>query len=79
MLAQHIASEDIACLRSIANIEVISPSDDQSTKDIVNLCLNKPKLRFVRLERAQLENIYNNIVIKENNSYSIINDKGNSV
>ncbi len=73
----HYSTEDIACLRSIANIEVVSPSDDQSTKDIVNLCLNTPKLRFVRLERAQLGNIYNNIVIKDNNSYSIINDKGN--
>jgi transketolase len=56
----HEPNEDIALSRSLLNIEIHSPSNESSTLNLVDLCLNIPKLRYIRLERnypKQLENV----------------------
>lgn len=47
----HEPNDDIALSRSLINIEVVSPANGKATSAIVDLCLNYPKLRYVRLER----------------------------
>jgi len=56
----HYANEDIACLRSIVGVDICSPSDEISTNYVANLCLDKPQLRYIRLERNSLETLYTN-------------------
>ena len=48
----HEPNEDIALARTLVGIEVYSPSNENSTFELVDLCLNVPKLRYVRLERS---------------------------
>lgn len=60
----HEPNEDIAYMRSINGIEICSPSNTQSTKDLVKLTYNNPKLRYIRLERnhaKQMETYVSNI------------------
>jgi transketolase len=47
----HQPNEDIALSRSLLNIEVHSPSNESSALNLVNLCLESPKLRYIRFER----------------------------
>jgi transketolase len=47
----HEPNEDIALSRSLINIEVISPSNESATSELVDLCLEIPKVRYIRLER----------------------------
>ena len=48
----HEPNEDIALARTLLGIEVYSPSNENSTFQLVNLCLEKPQLRYIRLERS---------------------------
>ena len=48
----HEPNEDIALARTLIGVEVYSPSNESSTYQLVDLCLNNPKLRYVRLERS---------------------------
>lgn len=60
----HEPTEDIAYMRSINNIEIYSPSNLHMTKALVDLTLEKPKLRYMRLERkfaSELEPYHSNI------------------
>ena len=57
----HEPNEDIAYMRSILGIEVITPSNNKSTKELVHLTYNSSKLRYIRLERNHsevIENLY---------------------
>ena len=54
----HYTTEDIACMRSIVNLDVYSPCDLESTQEIAKLTINEPKLRIIRLERHALPKIY---------------------
>ena len=59
----HEPNEDIAYMRSILGIEVHTAANNQMVKDLVRLTVEEPKLRYVRLERKQaqeLENVYAN-------------------
>lgn len=47
----HEPNEDLALARTLLNIEVYSPSNESSTDLLVDLCLNEPKLRYIRFER----------------------------
>jgi transketolase len=47
----HEPNEDIALSRALLNIEVHSPSNESSALNLVDLCLNENKLRYIRLER----------------------------
>lgn len=57
----HYLTEDIACMRSIVGLDVLSPSDKFSTQFVASETIHKPKLRVVRLERHSLADIYPNI------------------
>jgi transketolase len=55
----HYTTEDIATMRPFPNIEIITPADAYSTKIIASYCAEKPKFRFIRLDRDVLPGIYN--------------------
>ena len=55
----HYTTEDLACLRALSGIEVWSPGDAEATCDLAHLCIDRPALRYVRLERPALEPLYN--------------------
>jgi len=68
----HYATEDIACMRSLVNLDVYSPSDELSTNEIAKLTIEKPKFRIIRLERHALPKIYNNNNFSINDGYNTI-------
>tara|TARA_Y200000002_G_C22651307_1_gene651464 strand:- start:666 stop:1574 length:909 start_codon:yes stop_codon:yes gene_type:complete len=72
----HYSNEDIACLRSLVGLEIISPADNVSTAMLVNEVLNNQKLRLIRLDRAPLKNIYDDS-FQISKGYDFIN-KGNN-
>lgn len=64
----HSPTEDIAYMRSINNIEIISPSNLSVIKSIVKLTYEDLKLRYIRLERSiakQTETLYTNSFLIE--------------
>jgi transketolase len=54
----HYATEDISCMRSLAGIEILSPTDTQSTVMAAREACINPKLRYIRLDRKHLPDIY---------------------
>ncbi|MBT5928359.1 MAG: 1-deoxy-D-xylulose-5-phosphate synthase [Verrucomicrobia bacterium] len=54
----HYLTEDIACMRSIVGMEVVSPCDQESTKKIAQMTIEEPSLRVVRMERHALPPVY---------------------
>jgi transketolase len=59
----HSPTEDIAYMRSINNIEIITPSNLNSIKSLVKLTYDTKKLRYIRLERtfAKQTEFYSNV------------------
>jgi len=65
----HEPNDDIAYMRSILGIEVITPCNLQIVKSLVRLTLEQPKLRYLRLERkyaTELDDIYNSYTLSNN-------------
>ena len=56
----HYLTEDIACLRSLNSIEVLTPCDPEASIEMANLTISKPALRYIRLDREQQTPIYSN-------------------
>jgi transketolase len=54
----HYTTEDIACLRALPNIEVWTPCDEESTRELTIECCERPAFRYVRLERPGLPAVY---------------------
>ena len=54
----HFTTEDVACMRSIRGIEVLSPSDQESAIAIALEAINKPAFRYIRLERQPQNHLY---------------------
>ena len=54
----HYVTEDLACLRSLNGMEVLTASDTESVIEIAKLTLNEPASRYVRLDRHHLPPIY---------------------
>ncbi len=54
----HYATEDLTCMRSIAGMEILTPADTTSVMHSANASLQDPKLRYVRLDRKYLPNLY---------------------
>lgn len=54
----HYATEDVTCMRSIAGCEVITVGDTTSSRLTALRACNEPALRYVRLDRAFLPDIY---------------------
>ena len=60
----HEPTEDIAYMRAINNIEIHSPANNNVVKALVDLTLESPKLRYLRLERkfaSEAEDLYPNM------------------
>jgi len=57
----HEPNEDIAYMRSLVGIEIITPCNNRVTEDLIRLTIEEPKLRYIRLERkyaTELDNVY---------------------
>lgn len=48
----HEPNEDIAYMRSLIGLEIHSPANNNIIRPLVRLTLDKPKFRYVRLERG---------------------------
>lgn len=55
----HFTPEDIACMRALNGIEVLTPSDAESTEVIIEKAIAEPKFRYLRLDRQGQLPIYN--------------------
>lgn len=55
----HFTPEDVACMRALNGIEVLSPSDEESAASIATLAIEHPAFRYLRLERQPQPAIYN--------------------
>lgn len=54
----HYTTEDMAAMRCIAGLELWTPGDAESTACLAQRCLTQPALRYVRLERPALPDLY---------------------
>ena len=54
----HFTPEDIACMRALNGIEVLSPADEVSAAALAVEAINHPKFRYLRLERQPQDTIY---------------------
>ena len=51
----HIQVEDIACMRTINHIEILTPADNIMAAAMARLTVEKPAFRYLRLERQSGE------------------------
>lgn len=56
--SRSVTTDDIARLRSLPDLEVWTPCDEESTREIAIECCERPALRFVRLESPMLAEVY---------------------
>lgn len=68
----HYATEDLACMRTIAGMEIYTPADNVMTGKIADLTLRVPALRYIRLDRKALEPIYNINARAENGMHDML-------
>jgi len=55
----HNPTEDMCYMRSICGIEIYSPSNNYMVEGLVDLTVEESKLRYIRLEREQAEEMKN--------------------
>ena len=61
----HYTTEDLACMRSLSNIEILTPCDNISAKANLINCIENPKFRFIRLDRENLNDVYETFDLHE--------------
>ena len=49
----HHATEDIGMMRTLANLEICSPSDAKQASELVNSCLDRPLPRYIRFDKGK--------------------------
>lgn len=54
----HFTPEDIACMRALSGIEVLTPADEESAEEIANIAISDPKFRYIRLDRQAQALLY---------------------
>jgi transketolase len=54
----HFTPEDLACMRSMNHIEVLSPGDAEGAEAVAELVTAQPRFRYVRLERQKMPPLY---------------------
>jgi transketolase len=54
----HFTPEDIACMRALNGIEVLTPGDAEAAEEIAEVAIIDPDFRYIRLDRQGLEPIY---------------------
>ena len=55
----HYATEDVACIRALPNVEIITPCDTNSVIQTAIMSYKTPGIRYIRLDRRYLPDIYN--------------------
>jgi transketolase len=55
----HHATEDIALMRALPNMQIFSPSDSNMAAGLVNISLHSTSPMYIRLDREVLPKIYN--------------------
>ncbi len=55
----HFAVDDIAIMRALNGIEILTPSDEESSRAMAVDLIANPRFRYLRLERQPLKPIYN--------------------
>ena len=66
----HYNTEDIACMRSIVGVDVLSPCDEITTRMMARMTITRPGLRVIRLERHALPPIYSSETEVGNEGYT---------
>jgi len=54
----HYATEDVSCMRALAGIEILNPTDSNSAIHAAHKTINDPALRYIRLDRQALQSVY---------------------
>ena len=57
----HIQVEDIACMRTINHVEILTPADNIMAAAMAHLTVEKPAFRYLRLERQSGKQSYPHI------------------
>lgn len=65
----HHCLEDISVMRTLPNIQIFSPSDNNLVKKFVNYSINCKNPKYIRLDGKPLPNIYDNIDFKIENGF----------
>ncbi len=60
----HHCLEDISVMRTLPNIQIFSPSDNNLVKKFVDYSINYKNPKYIRLDGKPLSNIYDNIDFK---------------
>ena len=55
----HHSTEDLAVMRALPGMTVLSPSDSLMAREMVGYCLRKPGPKYIRLDRTGLPLVYN--------------------
>ena len=56
----HFSTEDIAIMRALNGIRILTPVDSESSAYIAKACINDPQFTYVRLERNPQPTLYGN-------------------
>jgi transketolase len=73
----HQCIEDVALMNVIPTMKVLSPSDDISTKKILEICMKSDGPKYIRLGRSDVEDIYDEnsqFIIGGSNTFGDGND-----
>jgi transketolase len=54
----HFTPEDIACMRALNGIEIVTPGDSEAAKKVADVAIMDPGFRYIRLDRQGLEPAY---------------------
>jgi transketolase len=54
----HFTPEDIACMRALNGIEVLTPADEVVAAEIATRCVAQPAFRYLRLDRQVFPFLY---------------------
>ena len=60
----HFTPEDIACMRALNGIEVLTPSDEVMAAAIVDTALSSPAFRYLRLDRQVFPRLYGDDAVR---------------
>ena len=55
----HFTPEDIACMRALNGIEVLTPGDAEAAEEMANIAIADPDFRYIRLDRQGQTPLYN--------------------
>ena len=54
----HFTPEDIACMRALNGIEILTPGDAEAAEKVASVAITDPDFRYIRLDRQGLEPVY---------------------